>query len=180
MEAAKKINTQIVTDRRIQQSYRHEFFNRYDFMAPNIFIDGGHFECDIMGIRPSGFVDEIEMKCTVSDYKADFKKQSSYAGWWDNKKGINCNPRGNKHESIQSGRLICNYFSFLVPIEIVEKIDVPDYCGLYAWHQPSHNRFNLQIETIKKAPKLHNEKRLNDKAKMRILLKLQYRFWDIR
>lgn len=179
MQSTQQTNAEIVTDRLIQQSYRNEFHNRYDFMAPNIFVDGGQFECDLIGLRPSGFMDEIEMNCNVSDYKADFKKNSRFGGWWDSANQRSVNPRGYKHEQIQAGRLLCNYFSFLVPIDMVKKIDVPDYCGLYGWHQPRKGFFYLKIETIKKGPKLHNEKRVNERLKYLILLKVNHRFWNI-
>jgi len=51
---------------------------RYELLATNIFLDWQSNEMDLLGIRKSGFIDEIEIKLTKADFKADFKKNHAY------------------------------------------------------------------------------------------------------
>ena len=46
---------------------------RYSLVAPNMFVHWRN-EMDIFGLRKSGYSDEVEIKHSVTDFKADFKK----------------------------------------------------------------------------------------------------------
>jgi hypothetical protein len=125
---------------------------------------------DLIGIRKSGFADEIEIKTSVADFKADFKKSLPGRYCQETHKKLNI----LKHEELKSGNLDCNYFSFLVPVEIADKCEIPDYAGLYVYYG---ERFGPTISEIKKAPILHRRK-IDDNKKYQIGRKMAYRFWQ--
>src|SRR5690606_851431 len=97
------------------------FGSRYQVMAPNVVPSTCWLEMDLLGIRRSGYVDEIEIKLDRADFKADFKKR------------VPSNPRchGLKHDVLAAGDGLPNYFAFAVPEGLVEPGEVPDYAGLY-------------------------------------------------
>jgi hypothetical protein len=57
----------------IQRAFYYKTYQRYEMVAPNIYIDQNN-EMDLMGLRRSGYIDEIEIKLSKSDFQADFKK----------------------------------------------------------------------------------------------------------
>jgi len=49
--------------------------DRYEMLLPNVYVKNS-CEMDLLGVRKSGFIDEIEIKMSKSDFNADFKKTS--------------------------------------------------------------------------------------------------------
>ena len=127
------------------RGFMRNFWSRYRFIAPNIHTRN-QYEMDICCIRQSGFVDEIEIKMSRSDFKADFKKTALIPGYY-----------ATKHKLIADGSLLPNYFSFLMPPALAEqcKDDIPDHAGLYIFRP---ELFYGSIYTEIKAPRLHGEK----------------------
>ena len=79
---------------------------RYDFLAPNIYLEYGT-EMDLMGIRKSGYIDEIEIKLSRQDYRADFRKESHVRGVLTHlytRRPIPCT--WPKHEALERGLLV--------------------------------------------------------------------------
>ena len=155
--------------------YRH-FFARYDFVAPNIHLDWEFGEMDLLCLRPSGYIDEVEIKLSVKDFYRDFKKKikiidEEFAGHYEKYKDV------LKHDALKTGVPHCNYFSFLVTEEIVEKCDIPEYAGLYVYY--INNAGFGRIKTIK-SPKLLHKRKLNDKLKYSAAKKMAGRYWGIR
>lgn len=163
-----------MNEKELIKAYRDSEWQRYELVAPNIYPDWQFKEMDILCIRKSGFVDEIEVKLTKSDFKADFKKtvciecepyrkgRDTHLTRWNDE---------NKHECLQKGLNICNYFSFLMTEELAEKCDIPDYAGLYVCD-------GRWIRQIKKAKRLHSRK-ISMELKYKIARKMAYRFWCI-
>lgn len=62
-----------------------EFVNfRQNLVVPNVHWGWGlKHEADMLVLRPSGYCDEIEIKVTAADIKADAKKRNSH---WDDKR----------------------------------------------------------------------------------------------
>ena len=186
----------------VWQKWMH---NRYTLMAPNVYVSW-HNEMDIFGLRKSGFCDEFEIKTSVSDFNADFKKRTtvecaeylqeyeyvpcahpccSRCGGTDIRDdGTQCGYQApprlcktknvSKHEALQEGLDIPNYFSFLIPEELESKIEVPDHAGLYAFRPTSYLG---KIYEIKKPPRLHN-RRLSPHLINKIAMKMASRYWD--
>ena len=154
-----------------QLSFYQQYFTRYKIVAPNIFPSRIYGEMDILAIRKSGYVDEIEIKLSKSDFKADFNKtvnkkiKTDYGYKFTKVK---------KHRTLRSGKCIPNYFSFLVPESIVDEIEIPKYCGLYVIYE---NRRNNIFE-VKKAPILHKKKDIVEGLEEQIGKKMMYRYWN--
>ena len=152
----------------MQLAFYMAFNTRYELVADNLYLGWSGGEMDIFGLRKSGFIDEIEIKLSASDFKADFKKTINTPRWTGMGR--------NKHKAIESGVHSCNYFSFFIPADLVDKCDIPDYAGLYVFDVPgSWNK----VREVKKAPRLHTRK-ISDANKYKTARKMHYRYWDIR
>ena len=146
---------------------------RYELIAPNVYPCWKLKEMDIMAIRKSGFVDEIEVKLSKPDFLADFKKTVNIdvEPYFGAVKTYNVTfEEKNKHECIEKGLNHCNYFSFLMPEELVEKCEIPEYSGLYTFN-------DRWVKEVKKPKKLHNRK-ISIELKYQIARKLAFRFWQ--
>ena len=77
-------------------------------IVPNVHWGLGIHECDMLALDKEGRFTEIEIKCSLSDLKADFKK-------------------GHNHKSEIISRLI-----YAMPIDLCEKYEllVPSNCGI--------------------------------------------------
>jgi hypothetical protein len=162
----------------IQQAFYNRTFQRYEIVAPNIYLDWQFNEMDLMALRRSGYIDEIEIKLSRSDYLADFKKtvdvKSAYRCLIDNRYSHEGHYKKFKHEALQEGMPNCNYFSFLMPDELAEKCDIPEYAGLYTCKVD--NAGHIRVREVKPAPLLHKRK-ITEKMKYQIGRKMAYRYW---
>lgn len=91
-------------------------------------------EFDVLHLDGSDYLYEYEIKTSIADYKADFKKT--------------VHQNRNKHEEIKKGRV--NYFYFVFPYNMIPAEDVPDYCGVIYYT-------GTGIEIIREAPLLNKE-----------------------
>ena len=107
-------------------------------------------ELDVMLVSKSMYVTEFEIKVSLSDFRADFKKE--------------------KHEgfSIRRGGKIRRFF-FVCPYGMIPPDLIPDYAGLI---YVDENGF---IETIKDAPVMRASK-LNQADISRIYRSIMYRW----
>jgi len=149
----------------IQLAFYQSFYKRYKIIAPNIFVK--YNEMDIIAIRSSGYIDEIEIKLTKSDFKADFNK----------KIGNRWNGNTNKHKALKEGSnlLICNYFSFLIPKGLVDIDLIPEYCGVYIYNDNGKRKF---VYEVRKANIIHKKKQ-DVKLHREIGIKMMYRYWNL-
>ena len=108
--------------------------NRNYLSNPKYLINGlfvFDWESDYLAKTTAGYWYEVEVKISLSDFKADFKKE-------------------NKHKLLREhgwvGKFaVPNYFSYCVPAHLVEKVEplVPAYAGLISvsehgfltWHK---------------------------------------------
>ena len=160
----------------LEKAFYLSTYERYELIAPNIYLDWGYSELDLMGLRRSGFIDEIEIKVTKSDFNADFKKslkiqdsliqQGKYSHY--SRRVV------PKHECLPKGLAVCNYFSFLLPEDLAEKVEIPVYAGLYTFYVD--NAGIGRVREVKKAPLLHRRK-LPLEKKYEIGRKMAYRYW---
>ncbi len=105
----------------------------------------GFSECDVLRITPSNIVYEYEIKTSRSDFKADFKKKYKHS------RLSNTISKNNEYIKWSGHPGIPNYFTYVVPKDMVKPTEIPEYAGLI--YVEGDN-----IEIIKKAPKLHNFK----------------------
>ena len=147
---------------------------RFALIAPNVFLEWGCGEMDLLCLRKSGFIEEVEIKISVADYHADFKKTVKREAQGPSMYPSRYIPWGNhpKHAAIKDGEHTANRFNFLMPIEIAEKVTIPDYAGLFVFD-------NGRVSHRKTAPLLHRRK-ISDEKQIELGRKMCYRYWSVR
>ncbi len=121
-------------------------------LVPNYTPDGW-YECDLFYVTAAGFMREYEIKLTVPDFQADFKKGDQVCEW-DSSIRRFVQGRTTKHGRLAAGATQGpRQFWYVVPRQLITAVDVPSYAGL------------LWVETgvsspmvVKDAPILHSEK----------------------
>jgi len=105
------------------------------------------WEADILIINAEGFSHEIEIKLSKSDFKNDFKKSYINASTGE---------RFLKHDKICCGDYICNSFSFLLPMGMIDHSAVPEHCGIIEFY---HNVDSWETEFyfIRKPKTIHED-----------------------
>lgn len=121
------------TEKTIQRMIRSKFHNSSKYIIENLYFFASTWESDVFILKNNGYIIEIEIKISVSDFKADSKKTI-------------------KHETLVNGIYKPNKFFYCIPESLVDKIDIPDYAGLIVVSP------NKGILTIKEAPFLHKTK----------------------
>ena len=120
-------------------------------IAPN-YIPKDWFECDLFRVTKSLYAYEYEIKISIEDYRADFKKHREfYVPTWHTKK---------KHWFLRDGdRMGCpNYFFYVVTRNLAERIErdraLPEYAGLIV--------FDRRLITVKPAPRIHKNRQTKE------------------
>lgn len=96
------------------------FLQSMEYIVPNIrtFM----FEMDLFFVRPSGYAEEIEIKVTMADFKADKKKVYKHDLY----------KRAFEGDEIARREVAPNRFSYAVPKSLgITSFDIPEYAGLY-------------------------------------------------
>lgn len=140
---------------------------------PNVYV-GNWNECDALLVLKSGYVHEVEMKVSVSDFKADFHKTNLYKKV-KSEYGYTTAQENLKHDLLAAGEGFPNRFSFLVPEDMIGVDDVPPYAGLYYFH-----RYKGEYGRIseKKSPKLMHKNKISDDLLLHLTKKFVYRYVD--
>lgn len=129
-----------------------------NFVLPR-YTPKGWWECDLMEVRPSGYMCEYEIKVSRADFKADAKKQASL-GWWAHKHGI----KGKlKHKQLAAGDPSGPVqFWYVVPRGLVDVEEVPPFAGLIEVSEHGSGawaaRGYITERERKEAPRLHSTK----------------------
>lgn len=164
-----------ITSKDMSSAFYRSQNTRFEMVAPNIYMDWNHCEMDLLCLRKSGYIDEVEIKITKADYLADFKKTMSIKV---GEKHIGANifhPRYEdllKHDLIPTGETKANRFSFLIPESLIDKCDIPDYSGLYVYTEYG------SVMEKKEAPLLH-KKKISDREKYELGRKMHNRYWSV-
>lgn len=162
----------------MSQRFYAQTMSGFSHILPNMFCgEWSEMEMDLMLIRKSGYVEEVEIKRSVADFKNDFKKTGKTVMI-----GPSPNPSAyvysrphvtrNKHEMLQEGLTMANRFSFFIPLEMERKIEVPEYAGLYLINDG-------YIIHRKQAPLLHKTK-ITEKQLLVIGRKMMFRYWNLK
>jgi hypothetical protein len=166
------------TAKNMTRSFLRQNMDKFEMAFPNVHKD--HWgELDIMGVRPSGYIEEFEIKVSRSDFRADFKKLNTW------KKGdllewsetMHRRIEQPKHECLRQRECFPNRFSFLVPEGLVSADDIPDGLGLYYAVKSSASESGFWITQIKKPALLHKEK-INQILYTKFLKRLAWRYID--
>lgn len=159
-------------ERQIQKELYLKLRPSHLYTIPNIYRYD--WESDILSITKSNMAIEYEIKVSVQDYKKDFthKKEKHEVlknGW---RKAKNEREKRWRGEIIKSSRP--NRFYYLVPSEMINEWDIPEYAGLL-WYI-SKGKYT-RIKVMKKAPLLHKEKIDNDFI-YNCLRGMYYKYWN--
>ena len=119
------------------------------------------------------FFGEFEVKVSVSDFKADGKKERSGYAYEEGK--YRKIPATTKHDRLaaRDPKGPCRFW-FAMPEKIAEQVEIPEWAGMISFGERS-----MTGRVIKVAPQLHRQKvsdRVIDHAKG----VFYYRYWNIR
>lgn len=128
----------------------HAYISKFcDFDQHLVLTNHFHtdWEADILIIDKVGLSHEIEIKFSKADFKNDFKK--SYLNQKTGEKFL-------KHEKISCGDYICNAFSFLLPMGLVDHKKIPEHCGIIEfYHNP--DSWETEFYLIRKPKIIHED-----------------------
>lgn len=128
----------------------HAFVSKFcDFERHLVLTNYFHtdWEADILIIDKEGISHEIEIKLSKADFKNDFKKS------YTNK---NSSEKFLKHDKIKGGDYVCNYFSFLLPMGMVDLKEIPENCGVIEfYHNP--DSWETEFFEIREPHKIHED-----------------------
>ncbi len=155
----------------------HAFINQNcnfekDLVLTNHFH--GDWEADILVVNSEGVSHEIEIKRSKSDFKNDFKK--SYIRKSTGEKFL-------KHDKICCGDYVCNQFSFLIPMGLIEHSLIPEHCGIIEFYHDTDN-WETTFYHVRTPKMIHETSywKLNDKDAFlrKIALNLLYKKMEIK
>ena len=134
---------------------------RFEILVPNFYLNS-YYEMDLIGLRPSGFIDEFEIKLSRSDFAADRKKTLDFQN-----KG-----QRYKLEALKRGELDINHFWYVTPPGLIDvSKDLPSFAGLI--------EIGTVVRVIKFPDRLHSRK-ANYESRYKIAQKANSRFWDLK
>lgn len=138
-----------------------EFMSSAMYTLTNLYLYS--WESDFIKITKGGFVYEVEIKLTHSDFEADFKKEGKHKLFKVQYDRTNSRWSSVKKEGIVN----CpNYFYFATLEGVIAKDEVPVYAGLiYVYPEKKY------IQVVKEAPRL-NVGRINSEG-----LNLEYKMY---
>lgn len=140
-----------MTERSLQNAlYRDLSSRQHRLIAPNVDLFG--WECDLVSVTKTNLICEYEIKCSRSDFRADFDKVA-------------------KHSQLRlraSPGCMPSYFYYAVPRDLIDKGEVPEYAGLIYVYPV--------LQYIKRAPRLHKQP-VSERQVNYIYRGLMYRFW---
>lgn len=127
------------------------------YFVPNIyFFNPPYTETDALIVKENGFLYDIEIKVTKSDFFADFKKDKKHSilknGYYKTKRGKHIGKKRYKAGQNIPQKDRPNRFFYAVPEKLISVKDLPDYAGLlYICN-------NGKIKKVKEGKLLHNKK----------------------
>lgn len=123
----------------IQSAVQKWLYDRSNVYQATNYCRSGYFESDILAVTPAMIVTEIEIKVSVSDYRADFKKTHKHYRMQ--------NPLANVNSKVP------NRFFYACPAGMLNTShNIPAYAGLIWVHE------NGTVEMVKQAPVIHKIK----------------------
>lgn len=151
----KKSNS--LTAKEISRVIYSQWLKKYDIIIPNCYTQFDN-ECDLLGIKKSGYLDEIEIKISRSDFLNDAKKEVDLYDSETKKiirepdpdhPGFKRPVRNKKYEALSKGLMAVNYFWYAVPEGLLKIDDIPDFAGLIEIYYRNPHYFIKQIKNLK-------------------------------
>lgn len=126
------------------------------------------WECDLWRWTKGDATEEYEIKLSLGDFKADFKKAKRGRITFKPEGGWVETPGTMKHEQLATSNIGPNRFYYVMPYELAAKIDLPPYAGLWV----VKDRY---LYKDKKAPNRHEGK--CNIPPIRLLQTMYHRYW---
>ena len=143
---------------KVQQKLIFKFFldqkKPFVFCAPNLYYFS--WESDFLGYSNLGFLHEVEIKRSASDFKKDFSKVDKH--------NLLMNAQANLGKTP-------NYFWYCMPAGMVPIGDIPWYAGLFYVK-------NKKIYIVKNAPLLHKKRFLQETVATKFAKSLSSRYFN--
>jgi hypothetical protein len=150
-----------VTEHTIQRALFYGRSSSSRIIVPN-YKPRGWWECDLWQLSKALRSHEYEIKLTVSDFKADALKTRKH--------NFGRTPT-TKHEILATNpQRGPNRFSFAMPPELAEKVEIPEWAGLITVTE-------LSAKIIKRAPVRHN-RAVPEKEINKAFVATYYRYWN--
>ena len=148
-----------LNERQIQIALYYRFNTGWKVACPNIYYYWT-WECDVLALTKSDYLIEYEIKISKADFENDFKSKS-----W-------------KHRFLtnQQNHKSPNRFYYVIPVELEDKIVVPEYAGLIVVIKNKWSNY-YHVRVKKKAPRLHSRKP-SEESKERIFHSCYFRAWS--
>ncbi len=145
MQIAKNTTNKITTSDIEERLLRYFMYEKKCYLAvPRCYATGS--ESDVLAVTKTGYIHEIEIKISVSDFRADIKKNK----WGD--------------QNISRP----NYFWYCFPKGMIDHKLVPDYAGIIEIYG---NRF---VDEVRTAPR-YSKNKVNPKIIRKMTQSLAYR-----
>lgn len=157
------------------QALLNEKSNSAELIVPNIFVHSWN-ECDALILLRSGYIHEIEMKLSRSDFLADFKKTNYWVYAHDKQRELynQGTYESLKHVCLANGVCYPNRFSFLVPDGLVEPDEVPNYAGLMYFTR-NYGQYG-NIKTVRRPKLLHKKTMVGKSIYKSVAKKFSWRY----
>jgi len=149
----------MLDEARIQFSLYSELLARgHEIILPNVSWSWLNWEADLISITKARYLNEFEIKISLSDFKKDFDKRKH-----------NYFRHSNSHR-------MPNYFWYVAPIEAIP-ICIPDYAGLIEiWEGERDGR--IWLKEIKRPTKIHGRK-LESLDVYSMLRTIMFKYWNL-
>jgi hypothetical protein len=159
----------------IQISLWNDLRTSRDLVMPN-YTPVNWFECDLMSVTKAGYLEEHEIKLSVSDFNAD-RQKNSYERWKMDAGELVKYGGLNKHQALASGyEYGPSRFWFVIAAKLENKVVIPDCAGLKVARISNYNS-RVFLEEMKKAPKLHSHK-VDNKVVEHAKSVCYWRYWN--
>lgn len=159
---------------------------RSSIVFPNVFVGRNPWECDVIKVSSAYFWVEFEVKISMQDYRADFRKRQFR--WRSDSlskhEAYSCSdpiemrsPYTNRVGVIPKPK----QFYFVTPKGMLDGVDVPSHCGLIEFDEKNKRSWGMDV--VRVAPNLKSPTRLKidqvfdlaKKASHRLRLPSEYR-----
>lgn len=134
------------TESKIQKIMFHWLTQRnHSLITPNKMLSYG--EADLVSVSSSNLLWEFEVKCSLSDYRADKNKKNKHDSY-----------HRIMQKNISRNKGVPNKFFYVVPDDLAKELVVPQHAGLIVLRTPTSSYGYHEPEVLLKAPQLHSAK----------------------
>lgn len=147
---------------------------RRNLCCPN-YTPKDWWECDVFELTQAGYFREYEIKMTLSDFRADAKKNSG--GVFVR---LGHEKSENKHQLLAARSAFGPVeFYFVAPEGVIPVEEIPEWAGLMV-AEPFQDSgpYKTRVNTVKKAPRLHNQA-ANENIKKHVESVFYWRFMSL-